>query len=229
MRSYLAVPIIIAIFVLAFLIVCIGYGKDSGEFIRYKELFPMFGVLIAIIAIVMSLFAGLGYFLLDRVLEERVTKFVEEKSVEWSNQAYIKSLITTGYVYYNLSELNPNLLNLAITETNEAFKFKPSEHLECWAKNNLAFYCALRNQEGDVDGAREYSEFIFDKSPKYYILYPVDAIEWRMTRAYVIAKHPVDSEQKEAAKKIYESLLKMEGITLDQANKIQGHIKNFWP
>jgi len=167
----------------------------------------------------------------DFPLPENFMECINDTSKKWSNDSNIKSIIETGYIYYTLSDLNPRLLDHAIDWTNQALQYQSGEYLECFAKNNLAFYHAIKgkDEDDDVKKARELSEFVFDKSYKYLVTKINDAIEWQMTRAYVMAKHPINLEQKEGAKKIYQSLLERKDISLDQANRIKEHMKNFWP
>ena len=232
MKLHKIIPAIISILVLGFLIHQLTYAKSGTGSISYTELIPIIGVLVAIIAIIIGLLSVLGYFLLDKLLEERIDKLLLRKSTEWFNEVNIINTIGQGYIYYTLRKLDPNMLDMAIDETNKALRFYPNEYFEYFVKNNLAFYYALRDRdEEDAEKAKEYSELVFDKSGEYFITHTSDAIEWRMTRAYVmakLAKTDKDLGQKEESRKIYQGLLKTQGISLDQANRIKEHMKSFW-
>ena len=236
MGSHRAVPIIITVLLVIIIVGSVVilihhtcYAKNDKGPISYNELLPLIALLVTIIAIITAAFSVVGFFYLDKFLEKRVTEITDEKSRQRSEDVFIRSVIDTGYVYYTLINLDPNMVDLAIDETKRVFQYIPNEYLECFAKNNLAFYHALRGGKDDIDIARKYSEFIFEKSSKFFISKPDDAIDWRMTRAYVMAKHPIDSKEKADAKKMYEGLLKIEKVSLIQADKIKAHIKRFWP
>jgi len=232
--------VVIVVLILVSFMGYLVYFKDGKECVKYVELLPIIGILVGIITLIIGVFSILGGYLLDRVLEERAAKFIEEKARTRADVSAMRAHIEVGHVYYLLSKKDPLFLNIsmkerfidmAIEEQYSILKFKGiEEYWECYAKNNLGFLHAIRDRsEEDRDLARIYSKFVFEKSLDYLFSEPEDAIEWRMTRAYVMARHAEKPEEVEKARKVYQSLLILGRVSPEQERRIKAHIKNFWP
>ena len=226
MKFFIVIATILLVVVLGFLGFMVVYQKGGGSNVTYSELVPIIGLNIAVIAIIIGLFSILGGLLFDKFIQASIKNSFDEKSMEWSSKLNIKILINTGYVYYKMKDIQGDMLNLAISETERVLGMNPNEYLECFVKNNLAFYYAERGTGDDEEKAEEYSEFVFNKSSEYFLKDPEAANEWKMTRAYIMARN---IKTKAEAKRLYEGLSKNPTLLAEQKDRIKKHMDKFWP
>ena len=129
-------------------------------------------IVLAVVGAIIAAFCIIAYELLSKA----VTVRARSESKEVMRKLGANLLINMGYIYWEDYKISrrEEYLNMAIDVTEDAYndfakflKEFTNEDLICTLKNNLAYYYAERARIEDGVKARQYAEYILNKSHKY--------------------------------------------------------------
>jgi len=162
------------------------------EYVLNLSFNELFGIALAVIAAVITLYVAMVYKLLSKTLRDEARSEAEKVMLKLG----AKTLIYIGYVYWEdyVISREETYLKIAIDVTEDAYndfakylEESEYEYLICKLKNNLAYYYAARGRLEDGAKARQYAEYILDKSPKFDSSFKADIID---TYRYVQRRFP---------------------------------------
>lgn len=168
-----------------FLIISAGYYllmRFAPEADKVANEFPIFVQLLVVILIVL---VGIGvavFWSIQRLTKESVEKDLRKQFSEIRRKLAISNGLTCYQVGQN---------ELAIVRTNEALKENLTEIDEILAKNNLAYYYALKHEsqalsETEMEKAKAWAKFVLGKYDRWSEGY--NKLTWVETYTFTMSR-----------------------------------------